>query len=130
MLMSPQEKSENKKKTNREEGKVAPQKETGSFSAPGPTVLVPKKIKPLFDEAEKTVGEYFSHLKFDPAHGTIEIHDERYVLVRASALSYDFLTTIKQLYSDRGPKAAMAIGKDFLFDIAHVIGVNDARKFH
>ncbi len=120
-----------KKRTRKLEKENAPlKKRSVGFSALGDTVSVPAEIKPIFDEAQKTVGEYFSNLKFDPAHGTIEIHDERYVLVRASALSHDFLTTIKQLYADRGEKAAMTIGKDFLFDIAHVIGINDARKFH
>ena len=130
--MSQQEDAGNLKKRIRELEKenTALRKKPKGFSASGNTVLVPEKIKPLFDEAEKTVGEYFSHLKFDPAHGSIEIHDERYVLVRASALSHDFLTTIQQLYADRGEKKAMAIGKEFLFDIAHVIGVNDARRFH
>ena len=91
--MSQQEDSENSKKRKRKPVKEsAPlRKEPGTFSAPGNTVSVPEKIRPLFDAAEKTVGEYFSNLKFDPTHGTIEIHDERYVLVRASALSHDFL---------------------------------------
>jgi signal transduction histidine kinase/CheY-like chemotaxis protein/predicted hydrocarbon binding protein len=96
----------------------------------GDTVHVPDNIKPLFDQAQKTVGEYFRNLKMDPSRGTIEINDQRYVLVRASALSHDFLTTIQQLYSDRGEKEAMAIGKNFLFDISHVIGINDAKNFH
>ncbi|MFL5762823.1 MAG: ATP-binding protein [Bacteroidia bacterium] len=100
------------------------------FGVIGDTVSVPASIKPLFDEAQKTVGEYFRYLKMDPTRGTIEINDQRYVLVRASALSNDFLSTIQQLYSDRGEKEAMAIGKNFLFDIAHVIGMNDAKNFH
>jgi signal transduction histidine kinase/CheY-like chemotaxis protein len=95
----------------------------------GDTVKVPADMKPLFDQAQKTVGEYFRNLKMDPSHGTIEINDQRYVLVRASALSHDFLTTIQQLYSDRGEKEAMTIGKNFLFDISHVIGINDAKNF-
>ena len=41
-----------------------------------------------------------------------------------------FLNTIQHLYSDRGEKEALAIGKNFLFDIAHVIGMNDAKNFH
>jgi CheY-like chemotaxis protein/nitrogen-specific signal transduction histidine kinase len=99
-------------------------------NAKGDTVRVPSAIKPLFDKAQEIVGEYFRHLKMDPTHGTIEINDQRYVLVRASALSNDFLNTIQQLYSDRGQQEAMSIGKNFLFDIAHVIGINDAKNFH
>jgi len=96
----------------------------------GETVSVPRQFKPLFDKAQKTVGEYFSNLYHDPEKGTIEIHDQRYVLVRASALSYDFLNTIQNLYADRGEDEATNIGRHFLFDIAHVIGLEDAKNFH
>jgi len=96
----------------------------------GDAVSVPAELKPLFDVAQKTVSEYFKNLKTDPSKGTIEINDQRYVLVRASALSKDFLVTVQKLYADRGEAEAMSIGKNFLFDIAHVIGVNDARNFH
>jgi len=96
----------------------------------GNSVTVPEPFKPLFDLAQQTVHDYFRHLKMDPTKGTIEINEQRYVLVRASALSKDFLDTIQKLYADRGEEEAMAIGKNFLFDIAHVIGMNDARNFH
>lgn len=102
----------------------------GKVLATGQTVSVPENVRPLFDKAQKTVGNYFRNLKMDPSRGTIEINDQRYVLVRASALSHDFLTTIQKLYSDRGEKEAMSIGKNFLFDIAHLIGMNDAKNFH
>src|SRR5688572_11041023 len=96
----------------------------------GNCVSVPPPFKSLFDHAQQTVSEYFRHLKMEPTKGTIEINDQRYVLVRASALSNDFLETIKSLYADRGEKEAMSIGKNFLFDVAHVIGMNDAKNFH
>ena len=95
----------------------------------GATVQVPAGMEPLFQQAQEQVSAYFSGLKRDPTRGTIEIQEERYVLVRASALSKDFLETIQKLYADRGPAEALAIGKNFLFDIAHVIGMNDARSF-
>ncbi len=99
-------------------------------SAKGDTVSVPGAVKPLFDAAQKVVGEYFKDLQLDPTKGSIMIHDQRYVLVRASALSYDFLNTIKSLYIERGEQEAYLIGRNFLFDIAHVIGLEDARNFH
>ena len=64
------------------------------------------------------------------SEGTIEIAGERYLLVRASALSYGFLSAIRELYDDRGDVEALHIGKTLLFDMAHVIGINDARNFH
>lgn len=96
----------------------------------GDSVTVPEAMKPLFDVAQQTVGEYFRELKMDPGKGTIEINDQRYVLVRASTLSKDFLDTVQKLYADRGSAEAFSIGKNFLFDISHVIGMNDARNFH
>ena len=98
--------------------------------AKGNSVKVPEPMQPLFNAAEQTVNEYFRHLNMDPSKGTIEINDQRYVLVRASGLSKDFLDTIQKLYADRGEAEAMSIGKNFLFDIAHVIGMNDAKNFH
>lgn len=94
------------------------------------TVRVPDPIKELFDLAQDTVRKYFLDFHPQPWKGTIEISGQRYVLLRASALSFDFLNTIRGLYGDRGDNEAIRIGKNLLFDIAHVIGMNDARNFH
>lgn len=93
-------------------------------------VKAPAPFQPIFDKAEKTVGEYFKNLKFEPSKGTIEINDQRYVLVRASALSYEFFNSFTKLYSDRGEEEAIGIAKNILFDLAHLIGMEDARNFH
>ncbi|WP_295121148.1 ATP-binding protein [uncultured Chitinophaga sp.] len=94
------------------------------------TVKVPSSMAPLFSQAEATARAYFSNIKMDPGKGTIEISNERYVLIRASALSKDFLDSVLQLYADREATEAWSIGRNFLFDIAHAIGMNDARQFH
>ncbi|MHC4958543.1 MAG: ATP-binding protein [Planctomycetota bacterium] len=96
----------------------------------GDTFRVPEPFKELFYFAQQTVGAYFNDFLADPSQGTIEISGERYVLVRASALSYGFLDAIRKLYADRGDAEALHIGKTLLFDMAHVIGINDARNFH
>lgn len=95
-----------------------------------PSVTVPNEMRPLFDVAQQTVRDYFKDLRMDPSHGTIEINEQRYVLVRASAFSKGFLETIQRLYADKGESEAFAIGRNFLFDYAHVIGRDDARVFH
>ena len=100
------------------------------FINKGDTVKVPDKLKSVFKTAENTVREYFKNFKATPSKGTIEIADQRYVLIRASALSYEFLNSIRSLYADRGEKEALLIGRSFLFDIAHVIGIEDAHNFH
>lgn len=94
------------------------------------TVKVPEEITPIFERAEKVVANYFKELKFTPSKGTIDINSERYVLLRASALSYEFLKSIRDLYKDRGEEEAMNIGKNILFDVAHVLGNGDANNLH
>lgn len=94
------------------------------------TVKSPQSIEPIFEKAEQIVGDYFKHLTLEPQKGSIKINDERYVLVRASALSHEFLHSIMHLYEDRGKDEALAIGKNILFDIGHVIGIEDAKVLH
>ncbi len=60
----------------------------------GETVRVPDPFKPLFDVAQETVRAYFSQYVTDPTKATIKISGQRYVLLRASSLSVDFLDTI------------------------------------
>jgi len=91
---------------------------------------VPQELEGTFAEASRRVTRFFADGDVSPAEARLRFGGERYVLVRASALSIDFLDTISQLYADRGPKAAAAIGRSFLFDVAHTIGRNDAKRFH
>ncbi|HRG59439.1 MAG TPA: histidine kinase dimerization/phosphoacceptor domain -containing protein [Bacteroidia bacterium] len=93
------------------------------------TVIVPKPLKLIFDQAEKKVGNYHKSLLISPEKATIKISDQRYVLVRASALSIEFLQGIMSYYSERGEKESLSIGKNILFDLAHLIGVEDAKNF-
>ena len=95
-----------------------------------PIVKVPKSISPVFNHAENLVRHYFDSLRFFPDKGIIEIEKERYILVRASALSHEFLNSIKDLYKERGEEEALSIGKNILFDLSHVLGLEDARNFH
>ena len=94
------------------------------------SVNVPEDIAPTFLEAENVVDAYFNKMKHTPSKGVIDIDGERYILVRAAALSYDFFHTIINLYSDKSTKEAFSEGRNFLFDIAHAIGKEDAKRFH
>ena len=93
------------------------------------TVIVPKELKTIFDQAEEKVGNYHSSLEISPEKATVKISNQRYVLVRASALSIEFLEGIMSYYRERGEKESLSIGKNILFDLAHLIGVEDARNF-
>lgn len=84
----------------------------------------------IFKEAQKTVKNYFTNLAFQPEKGTIEIDKERYILVRASSLSVDFFKNIQDLYTEKTENEAFNIASNFLFDIGHLIGIQDAKVFH
>ena len=101
------------------------------FGGREPNVVgVPPELASTFADASRRVAAFFADSDIDPAEARLKFGGERYVLVRASAFSIDFLDTIAQLYGDRGQKEAMAIGRAFLFDVAHTIGRNDAKRFH
>ncbi|MBU0455514.1 MAG: diguanylate cyclase [Gammaproteobacteria bacterium] len=93
-------------------------------------VKVPEEFAPLFQMARSYVQKYFSKKVEDPSNACIEISGERYILVRAASMSIDFFTTIKKFYKDRGEEQAVQVARQFLFDIAHALGKEDAKKFH
>jgi two-component system cell cycle sensor histidine kinase/response regulator CckA len=93
----------------------------------GGVVRAPEQEQPLFDAVADRMRALFEKTDIDPARAMIAIDDERYLLVRASAFSIDFLDTLVQLYADRGEREALALARGFLFDIAHTIGIHDAR---
>ena len=94
------------------------------------TVRVPKQFEPIFQKAQEYVSDYFSLKREDASKGTIEIFDERYILVRAASMSVDFFDTIKEILKDLGEEKASEVARSLLFDIAHAIGKMDARSFH
>jgi two-component system cell cycle sensor histidine kinase/response regulator CckA len=84
----------------------------------------------LFAKAEEVVSRFFSERVDDPARGTIEIHGERYVLLRAAALSVEFFDLVRSLYGEDRRAEADEFARTILFDLAHAIGRTDARNFH
>ena len=96
----------------------------------GDTVKVPEEMRSFFDDAETLIGNYFQNMSFDPQNASIDIGGERYVLMRASSLTIDFYNKIKLLYANKGDEEAIKIGRNFLFDISHVIGLQDAKYIH
>lgn len=112
------------------EAKVAALQKQQIFIPTGKTISMPEPLKHLFGNAEKIVHEYFEKIEIDPSQASIKINDQRYLLLRASSLSVNFLNTIQNLYADKGKENAFNIGQNFLFDIGHVIGIEDAKIFH
>lgn len=92
-------------------------------------VKVPKEFEPVFQKAQEYVGAYFGERKEDPTKGTIEIGGERYILVRAASMSVEFFDTVREFYRDRSEKEANDVARQFLYDLAHAIGRQDAKIF-
>ncbi|MBT3980329.1 MAG: hypothetical protein HOE90_03200 [Bacteriovoracaceae bacterium] len=93
-------------------------------------VKVPTPFAPLFEEAEKYVIGYFSKLNLNPEKGVIEIDGERYILVRSASMSVHFLEFITQMYPALDKEEAISASAKVLFDIAHSMGIADAKEFH
>ena len=94
------------------------------------TVGVPPELGPAFEKAEEVVSRYFRDQIRDPAHGTIEISGERYVLVRAAALSVEFFALVADLFGPGAEAEAEEFARSILFDLAHAVGKSDAKTFH
>lgn len=94
------------------------------------TVIVPEPFKEIFKNAEDIVRSYFTDSRKSAENGEIVISGERYILLRSASLSYEFLDVFKEFYSNHSAEEATRIGNNFLFDIAHVLGKEDALAFH
>jgi two-component system, cell cycle sensor histidine kinase and response regulator CckA len=94
------------------------------------TVRVPEKMSAVFQAAEEVVSRYFADRVSAPERGTIEVHGERYVLVRAAALSVEFFSLVRNLYGEGREREADEFARNILFDLAHALGKSDAQNFH
>lgn len=100
------------------------------FNHNNKTVITPPELRTIFSKAEDYLTEYFSKVKVNPDEASIRINDERYLLIRSSGLSYGFLNKIKELFIDKGEEQAYLIGRNLLFDLSHILGLNDAEQIH
>jgi two-component sensor histidine kinase/predicted hydrocarbon binding protein len=119
-----------KEENKRLEAENSALKEELHFQNVTETVHVPAHFKELFLAAEKKVRTYFSEVSNNSRNGEINISGERYLLIRSASLSHEFMKVFKEFYSNKSPEEAARIGNNFLFDIAHVLGKEDALAFH
>jgi len=94
------------------------------------TVRVPAELAEVFAQAEEVVSRYFRERRDDPSHGSIEIHGQRYVLVRAASLSVEFFSLVDDLFGPGREAEAGVFSRNILYDLAHAVGKADARDFH
>ena len=93
-------------------------------------VRVPPGMEEPFRRAEEFVRDYFGRFAHRPEEGALTIGGERYLLVRASALSVEFFNYIRGMYPGLNPKEASNAASSILFDLAHAVGKADAAAFH
>jgi len=93
-------------------------------------VRVPPAMRELFARAEAIVERFFAERVHTPASGKIEIHGERYLMVRAAALSVEFFDLVRSLHGEDQREEADEFARAILFDLAHAIGRTDAENFH
>ena len=84
----------------------------------------------MFLEVQDKFSNYFGDKTFFPSEGKIEINKERYILMRSSSISYDFFQGLMSLLEENGEDSSFELAADMLFDIAHLIGKKDAKKYH
>ncbi len=94
------------------------------------SVKVPKEMEPIFKKAEEYVQGFFNDEKKIPEKGSILIGGQRYILVRATSMSVEFLEFIKQKYPSFDEGEAYDASSKLLFDLSHSIGKSDAKNFH
>ena len=94
------------------------------------TVKIPQQFEAIFLKAQEYVSRYFAERHEDPTKGAIEIFGQRYVLVRASSMSVEFFEMVRDMYSGQDAEQAMLVARSLLFDMAHAMGLADARSFH
>lgn len=95
-----------------------------------PSFGAPKQVISAFEQAEIAVKQHFGALKMEPENGRLMIGDHRYILVRAESMGFQMMQDMARLYADKGKDEAYRISKNILFDIAHLLGKEDARVFH
>jgi len=93
------------------------------------TVRVPPPFEPLFEQAQEYVSRFFAERRDIPEQAKIEVFGQRYMLVRARAMSVEFFEMIQRLYRDKGQEEALGVARSLLFDIAHSMGLADANDF-
>lgn len=93
------------------------------------TVRVPSAFAPLFEKAQEYVSRYFSEQRFTPEKARVEVSGQRYIFVRAQALSVEFFETVERLYPEAEREEALDVARRILFDVAHAMGMADAASF-
>lgn len=93
-------------------------------------VEAPKAIESYFDKVLPVFEKYYKEIKLNPEKGSIHINGERYVLMRSDVISYQVFQSFLRLYKVKTKAEAFELTSDLLFDFSHIMGYEDAKRFH
>jgi hypothetical protein len=100
--------------TDQVSGRKSPKSSTtpsASPRSPHSAVLPPQlpqpfaAAQPFYRTAERTVGQHYAECSQSAKNGTVNIFDERYLLLRASALSVEFCHAVAETFTASGTHA-------------------------
>lgn len=83
----------------------------------------------FFSKKGETSLKYFKEKELHISKASVEVADERFVLIRAASLSVDFYECILDLYHDKEKNEAIRTTQQLLFDVSHAIGIKDGEYF-
>lgn len=93
-------------------------------------VKAPPHIQPYFDKILPIFKKYFKEIDLNPEEGSIHVNGERYILMRSDVISYQVFQSFLRLYKEKTKTEAFNLTSDLLFDFSHIMGCEDAKRFH
>lgn len=84
---------------------------------------VPPPMVDVFVKAEGLVQGFFEKIETYPDRGRIDIDDDRYMWVRASALAKSFRETLEEIYGEKG-------ADQIIYKFGKAVGQKEAQEFH
>lgn len=93
-------------------------------------VKAPQILEGYFDKVLPVFENYYNKIDLKPEKGSIHINGERYILMRSDVISYQVFQSFLRLYKERSKAEAFDLSSDLLFDFSHIMGYEDAKRFH
>lgn len=93
----------------------------------GRTANVPPELRELYDEVEAAVAAFFGAQRWDPETAQLRFSGERYVLVRASSMSVQFVDRVQELCRREGRPEGFEVARSLLYNLGHAMGHADSK---
>lgn len=91
-------------------------------------VTAPNAFHEIIDNTLVKVLTFHNDPKRLLHKGSITISNERFVMMRAESISFDFIKTVEQFYQSKNKMEAFQLSSSLLYDLSNVLGREDAKK--